>query len=160
MTSSTTLFLCMISWIRKLFFCNTDLINLLWLLFLRFTRDACVNLCLVWCSAEQRPICFVRLIITMTSNPVFENNLFFRSIINYLMSKKFKGQSSCRESEIQNLTTLYLSFLISRTFGRGPTQFHTPLSSTNQFNTNGPLLFSPKIPQFNSDNPSVHTPLS
>ena len=95
---------------------NTDLINLLWLLFLRFTRDACVNLCLVWCPAEQRPICLVRLIITMTSNPVFENNLLFRRIINYFLSEKFKGKSSCRESEIQNLTTLYPNFLISRTF--------------------------------------------
>ena len=43
----------------------------------------------------------------------------------------------------------------------GPPKFNTPLSSTNQFHTDGPLLFSPKIPQFHTENPSVqHNPLS
>ena len=45
--------------------------------------------------------------------------------------------------------------------GSGPPQFQTPLTSTHQFHTEGPLLFSPKIPQFHTQNPSVqHKSLS
>ena len=33
-----------------------------------------------------------------------------------------------------------------------------PLSSTHQFHTKRPLLFSPKIPKFHTENPSVPPP--
>ena len=41
----------------------------------------------------------------------------------------------------------------------GPPQFHTPLSSTHQFHSKGPLLFSPQNPSVPHQNSSIqHTP--